>query len=148
MCPTEIVSYGSEGKAFKDLNAEVYYASTDSEYTALAWDQAQTSDGGLGGVSKNLALVSDTNHSLSRDYDVLLPEAGVALRGTFIIDPQGIIQHATVNNAPVGRNVKETLRLLEAFQFTAEHGEVCPAGWEKGGDTIDTKNASAYFSKH
>lgn len=148
VCPTEIVSFGSEGDAFKKLGAEVYYASTDSEYVQLAWDNTKTSDGGLGGVSKNVALVADPNHSLSKDYDVLVAEAGIALRGTFIIDPQGIIQHATINNAPVGRNVKEVIRLLEAFQFTAEHGEVCPAGWEKGADTIDTKNASAYFSKH
>lgn len=148
VCPTEIVAFGAEGKSFKDLNAEVYYASTDSEFVQLAWDQAKTSDGGLGGVSKDVALVADPNHSLSRDYDVLIPDAGIALRGTFIIDPQGIVQHATINNAPVGRNAQEIIRLLEAFQFTAEHGEVCPAGWQKGGETIDTKNASKYFSKH
>lgn len=146
VCPTEIIAYDKKLKEFEQRGAVVLYASTDSEYTLNAWNNAATSDGGLGGVT--LPLVSDANHSLSRDYGVLIEDAGIALRGTFIIDPQGVLQQSTINNAPVGRNVDETLRLLDAFQFVAENGEVCPAGWQKGDEAIDTKNASKYFSKH
>lgn len=86
----------------------------------------------MGNVFQNVALVADSNHSVSRAYDVVPPDAGVALRGTFFLDPPGIIQHATIDHAPVGRNAKKMLRLLETFECTAEHGEVCSAGWEKG----------------
>lgn len=146
VCPTEIIAYDKRLKEFEQRGAVVLYTSTDSEYTLNAWNNAATSDGGLGGVA--LPLVSDANHSLSRDYGVLIEDAGIALRGTFIIDPQGVLQQVTINNAPVGRNVDETLRLLDAFQFVAENGEVCPAGWQKGDEAIDTKNASKYFSNH
>lgn len=146
VCPTEIIAYAKMAKTFAERGAVVLYASTDSEFSLNAWNEIPTNKGGLGDVK--IPLVADPNHTLSRDYGVLIEDAGIALRGTFIIDPEGIVQQATVNNASVGRNPKETLRLLDAFQFTAEHGEVCPAGWEKGDDTIDTKHSEEYFSKH
>jgi peroxiredoxin 2/4 len=146
VCPTEIIAYDKKLAEFKERGAVVLYASTDSEFALNAWNNAPTSDGGLGGVS--LTLVSDANLTLSRDYGVLVEDAGIALRGTFLIDPEGILQHSSINNASVGRNVDETLRLLDAFVFVAENGEVCPAGWKKGDEAIDTKNASKYFSKH
>ena len=146
VCPTEIIAYDKKLADFKSKGATVLYASTDSEFALNAWNNASTSDGGLGGV--NLTLVSDANHSLSRDYGVLVEDTGIALRGTFIIDPEGILQHSSINNASVGRSVEESIRLLDAFQFVAENGEVCPAGWKKGDEAIDTKDASKYFSKH
>lgn len=146
VCPTEIIAYNSKLEEFRKKGAEVLFASTDSEFSLLAWNNTPTNEGGLGKVS--LPLVADTNHSLSRDYGVLVEEEGIALRGIFIIDPEGIVQTITINNTPVGRNVTETLRQLEAFQFTAEHGEVCPANWQEGQEGIDTKNPSKYFSKH
>lgn len=146
VCPTEIIAFNDKLKEFREKGAELLYASTDSEYTLNAWNNTPTSDGGLGGVS--IPLVADTNHTLSRDYGVLVEDAGIALRGTFIIDPEGVLQQASINNAPVGRNVNEFLRLVDAFQFVAENGEVCPANWQKGDDAIDTKDASKYFSKH
>lgn len=146
VCPTEIIAFDQKLKEFRDKGAELLYASTDSEYTLNAWNNTPTSDGGLGGVS--IPLVADTNHTLSRDYGVLVEDAGIALRGTFIIDPEGVLQQSSINNAPVGRNVNEFLRLVDAFQFVAENGEVCPANWQKGDEAIDTKDASKYFSKH
>lgn len=146
VCPTEIIAYNSKLDEFRKKGAEVLFASTDSEFSLLAWNNLPTSEGGLGNVS--LPLVEDKNHTLSRDYGVLVEEDGIALRGIFIIDPEGIVQTVTINNAAVGRNVSETLRQLEAFQFTAKHGEVCPANWKEGEEGIDTKNASKYFSKH
>lgn len=130
VCPTEIIAFNQKLKDFEERGAVVLYSSTDSEYALNAWNNASTSDGGLGGVS--LPLVADTTHSLSRDYGVLVEDEGVALRGTFIIDPEGTLQHSSINNASVGRSVEETIRLLDAFQFVAENGEVCPAGWQKG----------------
>lgn len=146
VCPTEIIAYDRKLAEFKKKGAVVLYASTDSTYTLNAWNNAATQDGGLGGVE--LALVSDSNHTLSRNYGVLIEEEGFALRGTFIIDPEGILQHSSINNASVGRSVEETLRLLDAFQFVAKNGEVCPADWKSGDEAIDTSNASKYFSKH
>ena len=95
-------------------------------------------------------LVADLNKSIARDYGVLLEDAGVALRGLFIVDPDNNIQHSTINNLPVGRNVEETLRLLEAYQFTAKHGEVCPANWNKGSDSMkpDPKGSKEWFKKN
>ncbi|XP_035675027.1 peroxiredoxin-like [Branchiostoma floridae] len=96
-----------------------------------------------------IALLSDFNKKIARDYGVLLEDAGIALRGLFIIDPRGIIRHMSVNDLPVGRSVDETIRLIQAFQFVEKHGEVCPAGWQPGGDTIkpDPKGSKKYFDK-
>lgn len=138
VCPTEIIAFNNKLKDFEERGAVVLYSSTDSEYALNAWNNAAESDGGLGGVS--MPLVSDASHTLSRDYGVLVEDAGIALRGTFIIDPQGVLQQVTINNASVGRSVEETIRLLDAFQFVAENGEVCPAGWQKGDKGINTSS--------
>lgn len=146
VCPTEILAYNRKLEEFKQKGAVVLYASTDSPFTLNAWNNQPTSEGGLGGIE--LPLVSDSNHTLSRDYGVLLEDKGIALRGTFIIDPEGILQHSSINNASVGRSVEESIRLLDAFQFVAKNGEVCPADWKSGDEAIDTNNASKYFSTH
>jgi peroxiredoxin (alkyl hydroperoxide reductase subunit C) len=145
VCPTEIIAYSDAIDKFRERGAEVLFASTDSEFSLLAWNNQSRKEGGLGGV--NLPLVADTNHSLSRDYGVLVEDEGIALRGIFVIDPKGNVRQITINDTPVGRSVDETLRLLDAFQFTEEHGEVCPANWQKGDATINTSKASEYFEK-
>ncbi|CAK9439234.1 uncharacterized protein LODBEIA_P34560 [Lodderomyces beijingensis] len=147
VCPTEIIAYSDAVKKFTDKDAVVLFASTDSEYTLLSWTQAARKDGGLG--SLNIPLIADQNHSLSKDYGVLIPEEGIDLRGIFLIDPKGILRQITINDLPVGRSVEESLRLLEAFQFTEKYGEVCPANWQPGAETIKATPADSkeYFSK-
>lgn len=131
---------------FSDLNCDVYAVSVDSQFSHLAWTRQPRKQGGLGEI--NFPLVADLNKSIATDYGVLLEDAGVALRGLFIIDPNNNIQHSTINNLPVGRNVNETLRLVEAFQFHAQHGEVCPANWTKGADSMkpDPKGSQEWFN--
>ncbi|ABN64593.1 Peroxiredoxin TSA1 [Scheffersomyces stipitis CBS 6054] len=147
VCPTEIIAYSEAIKKFQDKDAEVLFASTDSEYSLLAWTNVARKDGGLGPI--NIPLLADTNHSLSKDYGVLLEEEGVALRGIFLIDPKGVLRQITVNDLPVGRSVEESLRLLEAFQFTEKYGEVCPANWTPGAETIkpEVSSSKEYFGK-
>jgi peroxiredoxin (alkyl hydroperoxide reductase subunit C) len=130
VCPTELHEFESKLEAFKKLNAEVIACSTDSHFSHLAWLDTPKKKGGIEGVS--YPILSDFNKTISRDYGVLLEESGVALRGTFIIDKQGVVQSQVVNQNGIGRNVDETLRTLEALQFTEEHGEVCPANWHAG----------------
>ena len=147
VCPTEIISFSEANAKFKELNTQVLGVSVDSEFSHLRWIETPRNDGGLGGI--NYPLVSDINKEIAKAFDVLI-EGGVALRGSFIIDDKGVVRQATVNDLPVGRNVDEALRLIKAFQYTDEHGEVCPAGWEDGGDTIkpDVAGSKEYFSKH
>ena len=147
MCPTEIIAYSEAIKKFQDKDTEVLFASTDSEYSLLAWTNVARKDGGLGPI--NIPLLADTNHTLSRDYGVLLEEEGVALRGIFLIDPKGTLRQITINDLPVGRSVEESLRLVEAFQFTEKYGEVCPANWQPGSETIKpgVDSAKEYFGK-
>ncbi|CCF57552.1 hypothetical protein KAFR_0C05610 [Kazachstania africana CBS 2517] len=147
VCPTEIVAFSDAVDRFRDVGAEVLFASTDSEYSLLAWTNVARKDGGLGPV--NIPLVSDNNHSLSRDYGVLLEEEGVALRGLFVIDPKGIVRHITINDLPVGRNVEEALRVVEGFQWTDKHGTVLPCNWTPGSATIkpDVEGSKAYFQE-
>ncbi|CAI5758264.1 unnamed protein product [Candida verbasci] len=147
VCPTEIIAYSEAVKKFTEKDCQVLFASTDSEYSLLAWTNVERKDGGLGKV--NIPLLADTNHSLSKDYGVLIEEEGVALRGIFLIDPKGNLRQITINDLPVGRSVDESFRLLEAFQFTDKHGEVCPANWQPGSDTIkpQVKDSKEYFTK-
>mgnify|MGYP002393817552 FL=1 len=130
------------------VSSQVAAVSVDSHFTHLAWTQTPRAEGGLGKM--DIPLISDLTKSISRDYGVLLEEEGVALRGLFIIDPKGIVRQITINDLPVGRSVDETLRLVQAFQFTDEHGEVCPADWNPGSDTMkaDPQGSKEYFSKH
>lgn len=146
VCPTEIIAYSDAVKKFAGKDCEVLFASTDSEYSLLAWTNVARSDGGLGKV--NIPLLADTNHTLSKDYGVLVEDAGVALRGIFLIDPAQNLRQITINDLPVGRNVEESLRLVEAFQFVEKHGEVCPANWTPGSETIKptVKDSKEYFS--
>ncbi|XP_055528849.1 uncharacterized protein LOC129720939 [Wyeomyia smithii] len=148
VCPTEILAFSDRVKEFKKLNTEVIAASIDSHFTHLAWINTPRKEGGLGKI--NIPLVSDITHSISKDYGVYLDDLGHTLRGLFIIDDRGILRQITMNDLPVGRSVDETLRLVQAFQYTDKHGEVCPAGWKPGQDTIvpNPEEKIKYFEKN
>lgn len=136
VCPTEITAFSDRYKEFESLNTEILGVSVDSEFSHLAWIQTDRKSGGVGDL--NYPLVSDIKKEISAAYNVLDPEAGIALRGLFIIDKEGVIQHATVNNLAFGRNVEETLRTLQAIQYVQAHpDEVCPAGWKPGDKTMN-----------
>jgi len=147
VCPTEILAFSDRVNEFKKLGAEVVGVSVDSKYTHLAWTNTRRAEGGIEGL--RYPLLADLNKKIAADYGVLTDD-GVALRGLFIIDPDGVVQQATVNNLPVGRSVDETLRLVQAFQFAREHGDVCPANWQPGQDAMkpDPHKSKAWFSKH
>ncbi|KAL0281087.1 UNVERIFIED_CONTAM: hypothetical protein PYX00_002183 [Menopon gallinae] len=134
VCPTEILAFNDRLPEFKELNADVVVCSVDSHYTHLAWTNTSRKDGGLGNIQ--LPMLSDITRTISQDYGVYVPDLGHSLRGLFIIDAQGNLRQSTINDLPVGRSVDETLRLLQAFQYTDAHGEVCPANWKPGADTI------------
>ena len=147
VCPTEITAFSDRYDAFKALNTEVLGVSVDSQFSHLAWIQTPRNQGGLGDI--NYPLVADLKKEISTAYNVLDDAEGVALRGLFIIDPDGVIMHATINNLPVGRNVDETLRVLQAFQYVQSNpDEVCPANWTPGEKTMkpDPKGSKEYFS--
>ncbi len=148
VCPTEIIAFSDAVDKFKEINCEVLGCSIDSKFTHLAWTQTSQEDGGVSGTK--YPLISDLNKSIARDYEVLIDEAGIALRGLFILDENHIIQHATINNLSVGRNVEEVLRLVKAFQHTAKHGEVCPAGWNTGDETMkpDPQGSKSWFKNN
>lgn len=148
VCPTEITAFADAYDQFKKLGAEVLAASVDSQFVHLAWQQTPRKQGGLGRLP--FPHLADLNKTLSKDYEVLIDAAGISLRGLFIIDEEGVIQHATVNNLGIGRSVDETLRSLQAIQTVKKTGEVCPANWKPGDDTMkpDSQGAKAYFEKH
>uniref|UniRef100_A0A5F4W8I1 Thioredoxin-dependent peroxide reductase, mitochondrial n=1 Tax=Callithrix jacchus TaxID=9483 RepID=A0A5F4W8I1_CALJA len=147
VCPTEIIAFSDKVNEFHDVNCEVVAVSVDSHFSHLAWINTPRKNGGLGHM--NIALLSDLTKQISRDYGVLLEGPGLALRGLFIIDPNGVIKHLSVNDLPVGRSVEETLRLVKAFQYVETHGEVCPANWTPDSPTIKpSPDASKeYFQK-
>ena len=130
VCPTEILAFTDRLDEFKKRNTEVIGVSVDSHFTHHAWAQVDRKDGGIKGV--NYPLVADLSKNISRSYAVLLEDAGIALRGLFIINKDGILKHATINHLDLGRNIDEVLRLLDAVDYTEQHGEVCPANWKKG----------------
>ena len=146
VCPTEILAFSDRLAEFKKVGAEVFGASVDSKFSHLAWTEKPREEGGI----KSLAypLLEDLKKELAEEYGVLDEAGAVALRGLFLIDPDGIVQHATVNNLGVGRSVDETLRVLQAFQFVREHGEVCPADWKPGAKTMkaDWDKSKDYFA--
>lgn len=146
VCPTELCAFSDAAEGFRQLNCEVLGVSVDSEYTHLAWSQLERKKGGLAPL--NVPLVADLDKSIARKYGVLVNES-VALRGLFIIDPQGIVRQSTVNDLPIGRSVEEATRLLQAIQFFEQHGEVCPANWKPGssGMKADPEGSKAYFGK-
>jgi len=129
VCPSEILAFNAQLARFKEKNCEVLGVSVDSQYTHYAWRQTPVEKGGIGEIE--FPLISDLNKSIAKDYGVLLNDQ-VALRGQFLIDKQGIVRHALINDLPLGRNVEEALRTLDALQFTEKHGEVCPANWRHG----------------
>lgn len=147
VCPTEIIAFSDRYNQFKDLNTEVLGVSVDSEFSHLAWIQTDRKQGGIGDIS--YPLVSDIKKEIASAYNVLDPDAGVALRGLFIIDKEGTLQHATINNLGFGRSVDETLRVLQAIQYIQSHpDEVCPAGWQPGEKTMnpDPVKSKVYFA--
>jgi|UniRef100_A0A914E7N4 alkyl hydroperoxide reductase subunit AhpC len=148
VCPTEIIAFSDRAEEFAKLGVTVLAASTDSKFSHLAWINTPRKHGGLGEMK--IPVLADTNHKLSREYGVLKEDEGIAYRGLFIIDPKGILRQITINDLPVGRSVDETLRLVQAFQFVDKHGEVCPANWKPGSDTIKpgVKESQEYFNKH
>ncbi len=129
VCPSEIIAMDKRVKAFAERGVNVIGVSIDSDVVHFAWRNTPVNQGGIGQV--NFPMVSDITKQISRDYDVLFNGA-VALRGSFIIDENQIVRHATINDLPLGRNMDEYLRLVDAILFHREHGEVCPAGWQKG----------------
>ncbi len=147
VCPTELHAFQDKADAFKKLNTEVLGCSVDSANSHLAWLNTTRENGGIEGCK--YPIIADLNKTIARDYDVLIPDAGIALRGTFLIDKTGKVRHQTVNDLPLGRNIDEYLRLVEALQFHEEHGEVCPANWKKGEKTMKPNQAGlkAFFKK-
>jgi peroxiredoxin (alkyl hydroperoxide reductase subunit C) len=148
VCPTEMHAFQEKLDQFKKLNCEVLGVSVDSHFSHLAWLNTKKEDGGIEGVK--YPIVSDINKTIARDYDALVPDGGgVAFRAAFLIDKKGIVRHQTVNDLPLGRNIDEFLRLVEAVQFNEEHGEVCPANWKKGDKAMkpDQAGLKAFFKK-
>ena len=133
VCPSEIIAFNDQLAKFKGKNAEVIGVSVDSQYTHLAWKKTPREEGGIGQI--DYPLVSDLDKSISRAYGVLADEA-VALRGLYLIDKEGIVRHALVNDLGLGRSVDEAFRMLTALEFTEQHGEVCPANWTEGDDAM------------
>ncbi len=147
VCPTEILAFSDANAEFEKVGAQLIGVSVDSHFTHLAWLNTSRKEGGLQGLT--YPLVADLNKSIARDYGVLIEAEGIALRGLFIINPEGKIEAATVHNLPVGRSTDETLRVIKAFQYVAKHGEVCPANWSEGKITMkaDPKGSKEYFGK-
>ncbi|GMI96698.1 2-cysteine peroxiredoxin B, 2-CYS PEROXIREDOXIN B [Hibiscus trionum] len=147
VCPTEITAFSDRHEEFEKLNTEILGVSIDSVFSHLAWVQTDRKSGGLGDLK--YPLISDVTKSISKSYGVLIPDQGVALRGLFIIDKEGVIQHSTINNLAIGRSVDETMRTLQALQYVQENpDEVCPAGWKPGEKSMkpDPKLSKDYFA--
>ena len=147
VCPSEIIAFDKALTKFKEKNAEVIGVSVDSHFTHLAWKNTPREKGGIGNVQ--YPLVADITKKIARSYGVLFNES-IALRGLFLIDKEGIVRHALVNDLPLGRNVDEALRVLDALQFTEKHGEVCPANWREGEEAMKptADGVAGYLAKH
>ena len=130
VCPTELIAFSKRIKEFEDRDVQVIGCSIDSQFTHIAWRNTAVDEGGIGAVA--YPLVADVKHEICRAYDVEFEDAGVAYRGSFLIGKDGKVHHQVVNDLPLGRNVDEMLRMIDALQFTEKYGEVCPAGWSKG----------------
>lgn len=148
VCPTELLAFDKRLDAFKERNVEVVGVSVDSQFAHNAWRNTPVDKGGIGAVK--YTLVADLTHAIAKAYDVETPDGAVSFRGSFLIDKEGVVRHQVVNDLPLGRNVDEMIRMVDALQFHENHGEVCPAGWEKGAvgmkDTPD--GVAAYLSEH
>ncbi|RWS23417.1 peroxiredoxin-1-like protein [Leptotrombidium deliense] len=146
VCPTEILAFNAKMSEFSDIDCALIACSTDSHYSHFAWCNVPKKEGGLGPM--NLPLLSDKSGRIAKDYGILRDD-GIAFRGLYIIDGEGILRQITVNDLPVGRSVDETLRLVQAFQYTDKYGEVCPANWRPGKETMvpTTDESKKYFEK-
>ena len=146
VCPTEIIAFQKKIAEFEKVGANVVGVSVDSPYTHLAWKNTPRNEGGLGQI--DFPLLADLGKQAAGDYEVLLGD-GIAARGVFIIDGEGVLQSYSVNNLGVGRNLNEVIRLIEGFKFVAEHGEVCPADWSPGDETMkpDPVGSREFFAK-
>jgi len=146
VCPSELLAFDHRMEEFKSRGVEVIGVSIDSQFSHNAWRNTAVNDGGIGPVQ--YTLVADVKHEICKAYDVEHPEAGVAFRASFLIDEEGDVRHQVVNDLPLGRNVDEMIRMIDALQFHQEHGEVCPAGWNKGdkGMTATTEGVAAYLT--
>ncbi|HKJ14727.1 MAG: peroxiredoxin [Desulfobulbaceae bacterium] len=147
VCPSEILAFNRQLDDFTAKNCELLGVSVDSIYTHLAWKNTPVNLGGIGTIQ--FPLISDISKSISADYGVLL-EGGVSLRGLFLIDKEGVVRHQLINDLPLGRNVDEALRVIDALQFHETHGEVCPANWRPGDDAMKPtpEGVADYLAKH
>lgn len=149
VCPSEILAFNKKLDEFKARNCEVLGVSVDSKFTHLAWKNTPLDQGGIGNIQ--YPLVADLKKEIAKDYGVLFEGAGVALRGLFLIDTKGIVRHALINDLPLGRNVSEALRMVDALQFVETHGDqVCPANWQEGDASMTptAEGVADYLSKH
>jgi len=147
VCPSEIIAFSHRIEDFTSRGINVIGVSVDSQFSHFAWRETPINNGGIGRVK--YPLVADLNKQISRDYDVLFGES-VALRGSFLIDGKGVVRHAVINDLPLGRNIDEMIRMVDALIFHEEHGEVCPAGWAKGdeGMKASTEGVAEYLAKN
>lgn len=149
VCPSEILAFNKRLNDFKQKNCEVIGVSVDSKFTHLAWKNTALEDGGIGNIQ--YPLVADLKKEIAAQYGVLFENAGVALRGLFLIDTKGVVRHAVINDLPLGRSVDEALRMLDALQFVETHGDqVCPANWKEGDDAMKptAEGVATYLAKH
>ena len=146
VCPSEIIAFNNRLNEFKQRNVEVFAVSIDSHFTHAAWRNTPVNEGGIGPVG--FPMVADISHEIVKAYDVE-SAGGVAFRGSFLIDKNGVVQHQVINNLPLGRNVDEMIRMVDALQFVEENGEVCPAGWNKGekGMKADAAGVASYLAE-
>ena len=147
VCPSELIAFDHRLEEFKKRNVEVIGVSIDSQFTHSAWRNTPVEKGGIGQVG--YTLVADVKHEICKAYDVEAAD-GVAYRGSFLIDREGVVRHQVVNDLPLGRNIDEMIRMIDALQFTEEHGKVCPAGWNKGksGMKADAAGVAKYLSEN
>jgi peroxiredoxin 2/4 len=148
VCPSELIAFSKRIKEFESRNTQVIGVSIDSHFTHNAWRNTDVKDGGIGAVG--YPLVADMTHAICKAYDVETPDGAVAFRGSFLIDTNGVVRHQVVNDLPLGRNVDEMIRMVDALLFHEEHGEVCPAGWNKGDEGMQANpdGVAAYLSKN
>eukprot|EP00796_Vickermania_ingenoplastis_P006482 gene6483-4668_t len=146
VCPTELIAFSDRHKEFEALNTQVIAVSCDSEFTHQAWIKTPRQKGGL--EKMNIPMLADKTLEISRDYGVLVEDMGVSLRGLFLIDPKGLLRHATINDLPVGRDVDEALRVVESFKYADENGDVIPCGWKPGKPTMNPAKANEFFEKN
>ncbi len=147
VCPSEIIAFSHRIEEFKSRGVNVIGVSVDSQFSHFAWRETPVEKGGIGRIK--YPLVADLTKQISKDYDVLFGNS-VALRGSFLIDGKGVVRHAVINDLPLGRNIDEMIRMVDTMQFTDEHGEVCPAGWQKGdeGMKASTEGVAEYLAKN